>query len=74
MHVLSQARSCTRGTVSCGIRELLELIAEPAMALNFLTQESAFQDPPQRPIDALKAGKNAEVIAAAQSYDGAAAT
>lgn len=60
--------------VVAGIRELLEVIAEPAMAWNFLTQESAFQDPPQRPIDALKAGKNAEVIAAAQSYDGADAT
>ena len=55
-----------------GIRELLEVIPQPAVAWNFLTQESAFLDPPQRPIDALKAGMIAEVIAAAQSYDGTA--
>jgi len=60
--------------VVAGIRELLEIIPEPAMAWNFLTQESAFLDPPQRPIDALKAGKIAEVIAAAQSYDGTTTT
>jgi len=54
------------------IRELLEVIPEPAMAWNFLTQESVFLDPPQRPIDALKAGKIAEVIEAAQSYNGTA--
>jgi len=54
------------------IRELLEVIPEPAMAWNFLTHESVFLDPPQRPIDALKAGKIAEVIEAAQSYNGTA--
>jgi excisionase family DNA binding protein len=51
-----------------GLLQLLEIIPDPAVAWDFLRQESVFLDPPQRPIDALKAGRFAEVAAAARSY------
>jgi hypothetical protein len=37
-----------------GLPQLLEIIPDPAVAWDFLRQDSAFLDPPQRPIDALK--------------------
>lgn len=54
--------------VIAGLPQLLEVIPDPAVAWDFLRQESAFLDPPQRPIDALKAGRIAEVVAAARSH------
>jgi predicted DNA-binding transcriptional regulator AlpA len=51
-----------------GLPQLLEIIPDPAVAWDFLRQDSAFLDPPQRPIDALKAGLIAEVAAAARSH------
>ena len=54
--------------VLAGLPQLLEIIPEPAVAWDFLRQESVFLDPPQRPLDALKDGRGAEVAAAAQSY------
>jgi len=54
--------------VVAGLPQLLEVIPDPAVAWNFLRQESVFLDPPQRPLDALKEGRIAEVVAAAQSY------
>lgn len=54
--------------VVAGLPQLLEVIPDPAMAWDFLRQQSAFLDPPQRPMDALKAGRIAEVVAAAHSH------
>jgi excisionase family DNA binding protein len=54
--------------VIAGLPQLLEIIPDPAVAWDFLRQESAFLDPPQRPVDALKAGRIAEVAAAARSH------
>lgn len=54
--------------VVAGLPQLLEVIPDPAVAWDFLRQESTFLDPPQRPIDALKAGRIVEVAAAARSY------
>jgi hypothetical protein len=54
--------------VVAGLPQVLEVIPDPAVAWDFLRQESAFLDPPQRPIDALKAGRIAEVVAAAHSH------
>ena len=54
--------------VVAGLPQLLEIIPDPAVAWDFLRQESVFLDPPQRPLDALKEGRIAEVAAAAQSY------
>jgi excisionase family DNA binding protein len=54
--------------VVAGLAQLLEIIPNPAVAWDFLRQESVFLDPPQRPIDALKAGRIAEVVAAARSH------
>jgi hypothetical protein len=51
-----------------GISELLKIIEDPAVAWAFLTEQSNFLDPPQRPIEALKAGQIEQVLAAAQSY------
>ena len=51
-----------------GLPQVLEVIPDPAVAWDFLRQESVFLDPPQRPIDALKAGRIAEVAAAARSH------
>lgn len=51
-----------------GISELLKIIEDPAVAWEFLTEQSNFLDPPQRPIEALKAGQIEQVLAAAQSY------
>jgi excisionase family DNA binding protein len=53
--------------VVAGLPQLLEVIPDPAIAWDFLRQESVFLDPPQRPLDALKEGRIAEVLAAAQS-------
>lgn len=50
-----------------GLSQLLEIIPDPAVAWDFLRRTSAFLDPPQRPIDALKAGLIVEVAAAARS-------
>lgn len=57
--------------VVAGLPQVLEVIPDPAVAWDFLKQESTFLDPPQRPIDALKAGRIAEVAAAARSHGAA---
>jgi excisionase family DNA binding protein len=51
-----------------GIPQLLEIIEDPSVAWDFLTTRLDFLEPPQRPIDALKAGRIDEVLAAAQSH------
>ena len=55
------------GELIPGIARVLEILPEPRSAWRFLEEESLFFDTPQRPIDALKAGKVDDVVAAAQS-------
>lgn len=56
------------GEIVPGLTHVLELISEPRLAWAFLSQELPFFDTPQRPIDALKAGQIAAVIAAIPAY------
>jgi excisionase family DNA binding protein len=58
------------GEVVPGIDRVLDVIAEPAAAWDFLSEESPFIDPraSKRPIDALKAGEVDAVVAAAHSF------
>ncbi len=58
------------GEVVPGIERVLKVIAEPAAAWDFLTEESPYvtADALRRPIDALKAGEIDAVIAAAHSF------
>jgi len=58
------------GEVVAGIERVLAVIAEPAAAWDFLTEESPYVHPDalRRPIDALKAGEVDAVIAAAHSF------
>ncbi len=58
------------GEVVPGIDRVLKVIAEPAAAWDFLTEESQYvtADALRRPIDALKAGEIDAVIAAAHSF------
>jgi excisionase family DNA binding protein len=58
------------GEVVPGIELILNVIAEPAAAWDFLRQESPYvnADALRRPIDALKAGEIDAVIAAAHSF------
>ena len=56
------------GELVAGIDRVLELIPEPRAAWGFLSEESQFFDTPQRPIDALKAGRTDDVAAAARSW------
>ncbi len=58
------------GEVVPGIERVLKVIAEPAAAWDFLTEESQYvtADALRRPIDALKAGEIDAVIAAAHSF------
>jgi len=55
------------GELVRGIDRVLQLIPEPRAAWRFLSEPSQHFDSPQRPIDALKAGKLEEVIAAARA-------
>jgi excisionase family DNA binding protein len=54
--------------VVAGLPQVLDVISDAAVAWDFLRQESAFLDPRGRPMDALKAGRIAEVVAAARSH------
>jgi excisionase family DNA binding protein len=58
------------GEVVPGIERILNVIAEPAAAWDFLTEESPYvnADALRRPIDALKAGEIDAVVAAAHSF------
>ena len=58
------------GTVLTGIERVLEVIALPAAAWNFLSEKSPYLDGRmlQRPIDALKLGKVDAVVGAARSH------
>jgi len=56
-----------RGEVVPGIDRVLEVLSEPRTAWRFLKEESPFFDTPIRPIDALKAGKVDDVVAAART-------
>ncbi len=58
------------GEVVPGIERVLKVIAEPAAAWDFLTEESPYvtADALRRPIDALKAGEIDVVVAAAHSF------
>jgi excisionase family DNA binding protein len=53
------------GELVAGIDRVLQVIPEPRAAWRFLDEESQHLNVPQRPIDALKAGKLNEVITAA---------
>jgi excisionase family DNA binding protein len=55
------------GELVAGIDRVLQVIPEPRAAWRFLHEESQHLNAPQRPIDALKAGKLNEVITAAQA-------
>jgi excisionase family DNA binding protein len=55
------------GELVAGIERVLQLIPEPRAAWRFLDEESHHFDVPQRPMDALKAGKVEEVITAARA-------
>ena len=55
------------GELVQGIARVLEVLPEPRSAWRFLKEESPFFDTPQRPIDALKAGKVDDVVAAART-------
>jgi excisionase family DNA binding protein len=55
------------GELVAGIDRVLQVIPEPRAAWRFLDEESQHLNVPQRPIDALKAGKLLEVITAAQA-------
>ena len=55
------------GELIAGIDRVLQVIPEPRAAWRFLDEESQHFDVPQRPIDALKAGRLNEVITAAQA-------
>jgi hypothetical protein len=50
-----------------GIDRVLEILPEPRAAWRFLKEECPFFDTPQRPIDALKAGKVEDVVEAART-------
>ena len=58
------------GEVVTGIERVLKVIAEPAAAWDFLTEESPYVNAGalRRPIDALKAGEIDAVVAAAHSF------
>jgi excisionase family DNA binding protein len=56
-----------KGEVVAGIESVLELIPEPRAAWRFLDEVSPHFDIPQRPIDALKAGKLEQVLIAARA-------
>jgi excisionase family DNA binding protein len=56
------------GELVDGIDRVLELVPEPRAAWRFLSEDSQFFDTPQRPIDALKAGRIDQVVAAARSW------
>jgi excisionase family DNA binding protein len=55
------------GELVAGIDRVLQVIPEPRAAWRFLDEESQHFSVPQRPIDALKAGRLNEVITAAQA-------
>jgi excisionase family DNA binding protein len=55
------------GEVVPGIDRVLEILPEPRAAWRFLKEECPFFDTPQRPIDALKAGKVEDVVEAART-------
>src|SRR5579862_325019 len=55
------------GELVPGIDKVLEILPEPRSAWRFLKEESPFFETPQRPIDALKAGKVDDVVEAARS-------
>lgn len=59
------------GELVAGIDQVLKLIPEPRAAWRFLSEESQFFDTPQRPIDALKANRIDDVLAAARSWGAA---
>jgi excisionase family DNA binding protein len=55
------------GELVPGIERVLQLIPEPRAAWRFLDEESQHFDVAQRPIDALKAGRLAQVLSAARA-------
>ena len=55
------------GELVPGIDRVLEILSDPRAAWRFLSEESPFFDTPQRPIDALKAGKVDDVVEAART-------
>ena len=56
------------GDVVPGLARVLEVLPEARSAWRFLTEESPFLAPPQRPLDLLKAGRIDEVIDAAHAH------
>ncbi len=56
------------GKVVPGLPEVLEIIEDPELAWEFLSNEWPFADDMARPIDKLKAGSIEDVIGAAPSF------
>jgi excisionase family DNA binding protein len=54
--------------IVAGLSQVLEVIPDPAVVWDFLTQETTLLNSRLRPIDALKAGRISEVVAAARSH------
>jgi excisionase family DNA binding protein len=65
--LIPQEQIVGQGELVPGIEQVLELIPEPRAAWRFLDEESQLFDVAQRPIDALKAGKLAQVLSAARA-------
>src|SRR5882672_3317690 len=65
--LIPQEQIVGRGELVPGIERVLELIPEPRAAWRFLDEQSKLFDVAQRPIDALKAGKLAQVLNAART-------
>jgi excisionase family DNA binding protein len=55
------------GDVVPGMARVLEVLPDARSAWRFLTEESFFLEPPQRPLDLLKAGRIDEVVNAANA-------
>lgn len=56
------------GDVVPGVARVLEVLPDARSAWRFLTEESPFLEPPQRPLDMLKAGGIDEVVNAAHAH------
>ncbi len=56
------------GRVVPGLKDIVDVIEEPELAWAFLTQEWAFEETVERPLELLKKGRIDEVLAAAPGF------